>query len=50
MALTEWSVANGSAPIEMPDFTCGAYATNQPIDISMSKGGTIDVNIHNNTN
>ena len=43
VALTEWSVANGSAPIEVPDFTCGAYATNQPIDISMSKGGTTGI-------
>lgn len=38
--LSEWSVANGSNSIRIPDFTCGSYKTNVPIDISMSKGGT----------
>lgn len=29
--LSEWSVANGSQPIEVPDFTRGAWQTNQPL-------------------
>jgi hypothetical protein len=37
--LSEWSVANRSAAVDVPDFTCGSYKTNSPIDISMSKGG-----------
>ena len=45
VALTEWSVANDSEPIEVPDFTCGAYKTNQPIDISMEKGGNTGVRL-----
>jgi hypothetical protein len=38
--LTEWSVANGSKPVKIPDFTCGSYKTNQTIDINLSKGGS----------
>ncbi|MPN61704.1 hypothetical protein SDC9_209446 [bioreactor metagenome] len=45
VALTEWSVANDSEPIEVPDFTCGAYKANQPIDISMEKGGNTGVRL-----
>ncbi len=38
--LSEWSVANGSQPIEVPDFTVGSWKTNIPqFDISFSKGG-----------
>ena len=35
--LSEWSVANGSQPISIPDFTCGAYKTNSPIDLSLNR-------------
>ena len=35
--LSEWSVANGSQPIAIPDFTCGAYKTNIPIDLSLNR-------------
>lgn len=38
--LSEWSVANRSNSIEIPDFTNGAWQTNTPVDITMSKGGT----------
>jgi hypothetical protein len=31
---SEWSVANGSSPIKIPDYTCGSYKTNAPLDIS----------------
>jgi hypothetical protein len=37
--LSEWSVANGSYPVSIPDFTCGAYKTNIPVDITMAQGG-----------
>lgn len=41
--LSEWSVANRSASVDIPDFTCGSYKTNSPIDISMTKGGTTGI-------
>jgi len=41
--LSEWSVANGSNSIRIPDFTCGSYKTNAPLDITMSKGGKTGV-------
>jgi len=31
--LTEQSVANGSAPVEFPDFTKGAWQTRKPITL-----------------
>jgi len=37
--LSEWSVANKSKPIDIPDFTRGAWKTNEPVDVSLSKGG-----------
>jgi hypothetical protein len=40
--LSEWSVANRSNSIDVPDFTAGAYKTNKPgMDISLHQGGTI---------
>jgi len=41
--LSEWSVAHQSAPINVPDFTGGAWKTNKPIDISLQNGGTTQV-------
>jgi len=41
--LSEWSVANGSNSIRVPDFTCGSFKTNAPLDITMSKGGNTGV-------
>lgn len=41
--LSEWSVANKSAPIDIPDFTGGAWKTNIPVDISLEKGGNTGV-------
>ncbi len=43
VALTEWSVANGSQPIQVPDFTCGAYIDNTPVDLDLKTGGTTGV-------
>lgn len=37
--LSEWSVANNSFPVKIPDFTRGAYKTNAPVDIEMKRGG-----------
>ena len=41
--LSEWSVANRSAAINIPDFTSGAWKTNIPHDISLKSGGTTGV-------
>jgi hypothetical protein len=41
--LTEWSVANGSNPIQIPDFTCGSFKNNIPVDITLSQGGNTGV-------
>ena len=41
--LSEWSVANRSESVDIPDFTCGSYKTNKPVDISMTKGGNTGV-------
>ena len=37
--LSEWSVANSSQPVKVPDYTCGAFTTNTPVDIEMLRGG-----------
>lgn len=41
--LSEWSVANRSAPIDIPDFTNGSWRKNQPHDISLQHGGNTQV-------
>jgi predicted dehydrogenase len=41
--LTEWSVANDSKPITVPDFTSGSWKTNQPVDVTLEKGATTKV-------
>lgn len=39
--LSEWSVANRSNSVEVPDFTSGAWRTNKPgMDIEIQQGGT----------
>lgn len=43
--LSEWSVANRSNSISIPDFTCGSFSTNEPVDISLSAGGNTGVRI-----
>ncbi len=43
--LSEWSVANRSNSIDVPDFTNGAWKTNVPVDITLSKGGTTGVRV-----
>ena len=41
--LSEWSVANRSNAINVPDFTSGSWKTNQPVDILLQKGGNTKV-------
>jgi len=41
--LSEWSLANRSNSISVPDFTCGAYKSNEPVDISLSKGANTGI-------
>ncbi len=47
--LSEWSVANRSNSIDVPDFTNGAWKTNTPVDITLSKGGTTGVRLTEKT-
>ena len=41
--LSEWSVANRSQSIDVPDFTGGSWKTNKPHDINLETGGTTKV-------
>lgn len=41
--LSEWSVANRSQAIDVPDFTCGSWKTNVPHGINLETGGTTKV-------
>ena len=41
--LSEWSVANRSNSIDVPDFTRGAWQQNKPHDMSLNGGGTTGV-------
>ena len=41
--LSEWSVANSSQSIVVPDFTCGSWKTNKPHDINLEAGGNTKV-------
>jgi predicted dehydrogenase len=41
--LSEWSVANNSQSIEVPDFTGGSWKTNKPHDINLESGGNTKV-------
>ena len=41
--LSEWSVANRSQSIDIPDFTGGSWKTNKPHDINLEEGGTTEI-------
>lgn len=41
--LSEWSVANRSQSIEVPDFTCGSWKNNKPHGINLETGGTTGI-------
>jgi len=43
--LSEWSVANRSNSIDVPDFTGGAWKSNKPVDITLAGGGTTKVKV-----
>lgn len=43
--LSEQSVANRSAAVDVPDFTRGSWQTNKPVDILLEKGGTTQVKL-----
>ncbi len=46
--LSEWSLKHRSNSITVPDFTCGAYMSNIPVDISLSQGGNTTVRLNAN--
>jgi hypothetical protein len=41
--LSEWSAANDSTSIQVPDFTGGSWKTNQQIDLLLEKGGNTKI-------
>jgi hypothetical protein len=41
--LSEWSVANRSQTIDVPDYTCGSWKTNVPHGINLETGGTTKI-------
>ncbi len=43
--LSEWSVANRSNSIDVPDFTGGSWKTNKPVPITLEGGGNTQVRV-----
>jgi hypothetical protein len=43
--LSEKSVANRSAAVDVPDFTRGSWQTNKQVDILLEKGGNTQVKL-----
>ncbi len=43
--LTEWSIANRSNSIDIPDFTGGSWKTNEPVELTLAGGGTTNVHV-----
>ena len=41
--LSEWSIANRSTSIDIPDFTGGSWKSNKPVDLLLEKGGNTKV-------
>jgi len=41
--LSQQSVANRAASVDVPDFTRGAWKTNQPVELTLKGGGTTNV-------
>ena len=44
--LSEYSVANRSKSIDVPDFTRGAWKTNTPVELTLKGGGTTGVKMN----
>jgi len=45
--LSEKSVANRSNSVDVPDFTCGSWKTNAPVELTLKGGGTTGVRVSN---
>jgi len=43
--LSEWSVANRSNSIDIPDFTGGSWKSNKPVELTLTGGGTTNVHV-----
>jgi hypothetical protein len=43
--LSEWSVANRSNSIDVPDFTSGSWQGNDPVDITLTHGGNTEIRL-----
>ena len=43
--LSEWSVANRSNSIDVPDFTGGAWKENKPVELTLNGGGNTEVRV-----
>lgn len=43
--LSEKSVANRAASVDVPDFTRGSWKTNAPVDVQLTKGGNTRIKI-----
>lgn len=41
--LSEWSVANRSDSVDVPDFTGGSWKNNNPVDITLAQGGDTQI-------
>ena len=42
--LSEWSVRNRSDSVDIPDFTCGSWKTNERnMDVNLEKGGNTKI-------
>lgn len=43
--LSEWSVANRSNSVDIPDFTAGSWKSNKPVELTLAGGGTTKVHV-----
>jgi hypothetical protein len=41
--LSQWSIDNRSNSIDIPDFTCGSWQANKPVDLSMEGSGSTTI-------
>src|SRR5690606_1582270 len=43
--LSEWSVANRSNSVDVPDFTGGSWKSNKPVELTLVGGGNTNVHV-----
>ncbi len=43
--LSEWSVANRSNSVDVPDFTGGSWKSNKPVELTLAGGGNTNVHV-----